>query len=142
MPHPHVTLLLSHPHFSYTCTSLASPEQTLPSREVGPLEECVFQYSLYSSKSLDHVRAIIVEVPQLSIMTLMSPPEWVLLENLRKEDGQLTINQDIHKILHNSCNMCLIELRVMNIPVITPNGQGIDRYSEHHGITHKLPPLT
>lgn len=110
MPHPHVTLLLSHPHFSYTCTSLASPEQTLPCWEVGPLEERVFQDPLYSSKSLDHVRTIIVEVPQLSIMTLMSPPEWVLLENLRKEDegeggGQLTINQDIHKQLHNSCNV-------------------------------------
>lgn len=61
------------------------PEETLPSREIGAFEQCMLQDALHPTKSLDHVSAVVVEVPQLPIVTLVSPPEWVLLQHLRKE---------------------------------------------------------
>ena len=62
-------------------TSL-SPEETLPGGEVGSLEEGVFQDALHAPQGLDHVCAVVVQVPELPIMTLMGPPEWVLLQHL------------------------------------------------------------
>ena len=59
------------------------PEETLPRWKVGALEECVLQNALDSAQSLDHVSAIVVEVPELSIVTLMSPPEWILFQHLQ-----------------------------------------------------------
>ena len=39
-------------------------------------------FYLNSSQSLDHVRAIVVQVPELAVVTLMRPPERVLLQHL------------------------------------------------------------
>jgi hypothetical protein len=58
------------------------PEQTFPCREVGALEKGVFKNSLYSTKSLNHICPVVVQVPQLAIMSLMCPPKWILLQNL------------------------------------------------------------
>lgn len=58
------------------------PEEALPSREVGALEKGMLKDTLDTTEGLDHISAVVVEVPQLTIMFLMSPPEWVLLEYL------------------------------------------------------------
>ena len=58
------------------------PEEAFPSREVGTLEKSVLKDALDTTESLDHISAVVVEIPQLSIMFLMSPPEGVLLEDL------------------------------------------------------------
>ena len=54
------------------------PEQTLPRGEIRSLEERVFENTLDASESLDNISAIVVQVPELSIVTLMRPPEWIL----------------------------------------------------------------
>ena len=38
--------------------------------------------ALHSAQCLDHVRPVVVEVPQLAVVTLVGPPEWVLLQHL------------------------------------------------------------
>ena len=58
------------------------PEETLPRRKIGPLEEGVFQDPLHAPQSLDHVGTIVVQIPELSVMALVSPPERVLLQDL------------------------------------------------------------
>jgi len=55
------------------------PEETLPGGEVGSLEQSVLKNALHPSKCLDHVRTVVVQIPQFSIMPLVSPPEWILL---------------------------------------------------------------
>lgn len=37
---------------------------------------------LNTSKCLDDISSVIVQIPQLPIMPLMGPPEWVLLQDL------------------------------------------------------------
>mmetsp|Transcript_13659 Transcript_13659/g.18093 ORF Transcript_13659/g.18093 Transcript_13659/m.18093 type:complete len:330 (-) Transcript_13659:4853-5842(-) len=54
------------------------PEEPLPSREVRALEERVLQDALHAAKRLDHVRAVVVQVPQLAVVALVGPPEGVL----------------------------------------------------------------
>lgn len=58
------------------------PEQTFPGWEVSALEESVLQNALHTAQCLDHVCAVVVEVPKLAIMPLMCPPKGVLLQNL------------------------------------------------------------
>ena len=58
------------------------PEETFPGREVGAFEEGVLQNALNTSQSLDHVCSVVVQVPQLSIMALVRPPEWVLAHDV------------------------------------------------------------
>eukprot|EP00906_Rhabdomonas_costata_P036699 RCo051448 len=58
------------------------PEQTLPGGEVRPLEQSVLQDSLHSTQRLDHVRAVVAEVPELAIVALVGPPEGVNLGQL------------------------------------------------------------
>ena len=53
------------------------PEQTLPRREVRALEECMLKDTLDTSKSSDDVDTVIVELPQLAVVALGSPPERV-----------------------------------------------------------------
>lgn len=60
----------------------SSPEEPLPGGEVGALEERVLQDALHPTQGLDHVRAVVVQVPELPIMALVGPPEWVLLQHL------------------------------------------------------------
>mmetsp|Transcript_59082 Transcript_59082/g.126986 ORF Transcript_59082/g.126986 Transcript_59082/m.126986 type:complete len:443 (-) Transcript_59082:1525-2853(-) len=54
------------------------PEETLPCREVGALEEGVLQDSFDAAQGLDHVGTVVVQVPELPIMALVRPPEGVL----------------------------------------------------------------
>lgn len=67
-----------------------SPEKTFPGGEIGAFEECMFQDALHSTQSLDHVCAVVVQVPQLAIVPLVGPPEWILLQHLH-----FTINTQI-----------------------------------------------
>ena len=69
------------------------PEQTLPCREVRPFKERMFQNALHTSKGLDHVSSVVVQVPQFAIVSLMGPPEGILFENLQEKDQDgLVIN--------------------------------------------------
>ena len=58
------------------------PEETLPRGEVGALEERVLEDALDAAERLDHVRAVVVEVPQLAVVPLVRPPERVLAHDL------------------------------------------------------------
>lgn len=58
------------------------PKQPLPSGEVSPFEKCVLEDTLNSTQCLDHICAVIIEVPQFAIVLLMRPPEGVLLQDL------------------------------------------------------------
>lgn len=53
------------------------PEQTLPSGEVGSLEQRVLENTFNTTKSSDNVDAIIVELPEFTVMSLRSPPEGI-----------------------------------------------------------------
>src|SRR5689334_22495900 len=53
------------------------PEETLPGGEVGALEERVLQDALHTAQRLDHVRPVVVQVPQLAVVPLVRPPERV-----------------------------------------------------------------
>ena len=53
------------------------PEQTLPGREVRALEERMLKDTLDTSKSSDDVDTVIVELPQLAVVALGSPPERI-----------------------------------------------------------------
>lgn len=66
------------PKHSYGVKVL-SPEETLPGGEVSAFEECVLQDALHAAKSLNHVCAVVVQVPQLAVVPLVGPPERVLL---------------------------------------------------------------
>jgi len=39
--------------------------------------------AFYTSKSLDHICTVVVQVPQLAIMALVCPPEWILFQDLQ-----------------------------------------------------------
>lgn len=69
-------------------TERSSPEEPLPGGEVGALEERVLQDALHSSQGLDHVRAVVVQVPKLPVVALVGPPEGVLLQHLGEQRGQ------------------------------------------------------
>ena len=59
------------------------PEQTLPSREVCTLEQCMLQNTLNTSESGDDVNPIVVQLPQLAIMSLRRPPERIATRIVR-----------------------------------------------------------
>jgi hypothetical protein len=42
----------------------------------------MFKDPLDTPQSLDHVSAVVVQVPEFAVVLLMSPPEGVLFENL------------------------------------------------------------
>merc|ERR1719238_1856525 len=58
------------------------PEETLPGREVRPLEERVLENPFDASERLDHVRPVVVEVPELPVVALVRPPEGVVARHL------------------------------------------------------------
>ena len=53
------------------------PEETLPGREVGTLEERVLQDTLNTTERGNDIDTVVVELPKLAVMTLRSPPEGV-----------------------------------------------------------------
>lgn len=64
---------------------MLSPEETLPSGEVSAFEECVLQNAFHTAQSLNHICAVVVQVPQFAIVSLVSPPEWILLQHLHSD---------------------------------------------------------
>jgi hypothetical protein len=58
------------------------PEKTLPSREISALKKSMFEYTLDTAQCLNHISTVIIEVPEFTIMLLMSPPEWILFKHL------------------------------------------------------------
>ena len=60
------------------------PEETLPSREVGTLEESVFQDTLDTTKCSDDIDSVVVELPQLAVVALRRPPEGVTGTGVRQ----------------------------------------------------------
>mmetsp|Transcript_33774 Transcript_33774/g.44564 ORF Transcript_33774/g.44564 Transcript_33774/m.44564 type:complete len:256 (-) Transcript_33774:445-1212(-) len=58
------------------------PEEAFPSGEVGSFEECVLQDALNTAQSLNHIRAVVVQVPKLTVVLLVRPPEGILLQDL------------------------------------------------------------
>ena len=59
----------AHLHRFFETRSLL-PEQTLPSGEVRALEQGVLQNTLDTTERLDHIRAVVVQVPKLAIVTV------------------------------------------------------------------------
>lgn len=55
-----------------------SPEKTFPSGEVSAFEECVLENPFDTTQRLNHVRSVVVQVPQFAVMALVGPPEGVL----------------------------------------------------------------
>ncbi len=53
----------------------------------------MFQDSFHSSKGLNHVCSVVVKVPQFAIVSLMCPPERVLLQNLKREIVMIKLSQ-------------------------------------------------
>ena len=76
----------------FSVSSVFSPEETLPGREISAFEECVLQDSLHTTQSLDHVCAVVVQVPQFAIVPLVGPPEWILLQHLDSQSIERHIN--------------------------------------------------
>lgn len=72
------------------------PEETFPGREVCALEESVLQNAFHTTQGLDHVCAVVVEVPELAVMPLVCPPERVLLQNLENEVRTVTLLSAYH----------------------------------------------
>lgn len=81
------------------------PEKTLPSGEVGAFEESMLKDSFNSSQCLNHVSSIIIQIPQFSIMSLMSPPERVLFEHLKL----LEILSHSPSLIISQCQSILLE---------------------------------
>lgn len=74
------------------------PEKTLPRWEVSTLEKGVFENTLDTPERLDHVRAVVVEVPKFTIMALM----------LRSEEfeGQSTVESEVNQYLQSTRRGC------------------------------------
>jgi len=49
----------------------------------------MFKDAFNTSKSLDHICTVVVQVPQLAIMALVCPPEWILFQDLQKNKYEL-----------------------------------------------------
>jgi len=69
-------------NFTVLSVKALSPEETLPCGEISAFEEGVLQDTLHATQSLDHVCAVVVQVPQLTVVPLVSPPERILLQHL------------------------------------------------------------
>mmetsp|Transcript_67280 Transcript_67280/g.140139 ORF Transcript_67280/g.140139 Transcript_67280/m.140139 type:complete len:747 (+) Transcript_67280:1153-3393(+) len=80
------------------------PEETLPGWEVGALEECVLEDALHTSQRLDHVCAVVVEVPELAVVPLVRPPERIrahelVLLPIRPDAPPLVVRQGVPILL-------------------------------------------
>ena len=62
-----------------------------PGREVRPLEQRMFEDALDAPQGLDHVRPIIIQVPELAVVALVRPPACVLRVMSRRGPTQLKI---------------------------------------------------
>ena len=74
-------LLVSHGLFE---TRRLLPEKTLPGREVRALEQRVLKDTLDTTQSSDDIDPVVVELPQLAVVTLRGPPEGVAIKEVRR----------------------------------------------------------
>jgi hypothetical protein len=58
------------------------PEQTLPGGEERALEECVLQNTFDTAQRLDHIGTVVVQRPELTVVTTVCPPEHVYTQRL------------------------------------------------------------
>ena len=58
------------------------PKEALPRRKGSRLEQRVLEDRLHTPEGLDDVGSVGVEVPQLPIVSLTRPPEWIALHQL------------------------------------------------------------
>ena len=66
------------------------PEQTLPSGEVRPLEQGMLEDTLDTAQSSDDVDTVVVELPQLAIVSLRGPPERIAeINQLEVKKGKI-----------------------------------------------------
>ena len=54
-----------------------------PGREVRPFEQRVFQDTFDASQGLDHVRPVVVQIPELAVVALVRPPACVSRDAVR-----------------------------------------------------------
>ena len=54
-----------------------------PGREVRTLEQRVFQDPFDAPQGLDHVRPVIIEIPELAVVALVRPPACVSRDAVR-----------------------------------------------------------
>ena len=66
------------------------PEETFPRWEVRSSEQSMLQDSLDAAKCLDHVSSVVVQVPQFAVVSLVRPPERILLQHLAATRQHLT----------------------------------------------------
>lgn len=83
---------------------MLSPEETFPGGEVGALEEGVLQDAFHTTQGLDHVCAVVVQIPKFAIVSLMSPPERILFQHL--EANKTDINNTDETILYLGIGLC------------------------------------
>jgi len=74
--------------------------------------------AFYTSKSLDHICTVVVQVPQLAIMALVCPPEWILFQDLillefRSNSPPLIIRQSMSVLLKQR-----IDTRYASVPTV------------------------
>lgn len=74
---------------------MLSPEETLPGGKVSAFEERVLQDALHTAQSLNHIRAVVVQVPKFAIVSLVSPPERILLQDLHSNKPKPSIDKCI-----------------------------------------------
>lgn len=48
----------------------------------------MLQDALHAAQSLDHVCAVVVQVPQFAVVPLVGPPERILLQHLQSIEEQ------------------------------------------------------
>ena len=58
------------------------PEQAFPRGEIRSLKKGVLKNALDAAECLNHVGAVVVQVPKLAVVPLMRPPERVVLEQV------------------------------------------------------------
>ena len=69
----------------------------------------MFKNAFNTTQSLDHISTIVVEVPELSVMLLMCPPEGILFQNLvlfevLSHSPALVVGQSKSVLLEESIN--------------------------------------
>lgn len=58
------------------------PEETLPGGEVGALEQRMLEDTFDTSQGRDDIDTVVVQLPELSVVSLRSPPERIAKEQL------------------------------------------------------------
>ncbi|TNN38638.1 hypothetical protein EYF80_051201 [Liparis tanakae] len=113
------------------CVQLLSPEETLPGGKVSAFEERVLQDALHAAQRLDHVRAVVVQVPQFAVVPLgVLGPDPLGVDELALPRLDVTIqvgNQLVFLVAHSRPEMGDSHVRLLGPP-------GKERGRERRGI--------